>query len=319
ELMMNSDSLFITSTVQDEGFNTGITRFVLDKTDVKYVSSGMVPGTIDNQFSLDEYNGNLRIATTSYNREKQANVNNLYILDPKMKQLGAVENLAEGESIKSVRFMDDTAYVVTFRQTDPLFVIDLSDPKKPVVKGELKIPGFSEYLHPIDENTLVGIGYNTLTNRYGNVMTDGLKLSLFDVSDPTDPTETASLLLGNIGSESEALSNHRAVMWYPEMRLLGFPATLYTVRGTSADDPWSGDHTLAFAGYLVVRVNDDGFEVVGQLANDQSAQGFLRYDLDSSIERGLYIGKTLYTAAPGKLTAYSMDDFKQIGELVYPK
>jgi inhibitor of cysteine peptidase len=215
--------------------------------------------------------------------------------------------------------MGDTAYVVTFRETDPLFVIDLSNPEKPQVKGQLKIPGFSEYLHPINENTLLGLGVNTVVTKYGGVIEDGLKLSLFDVSDPSDPKETATYLLGNMGSTSEALQNHKAFMYYPEQKLMGFPATIYTSQGTDANDPWSGERTVSFAGYLVITANDNGFDIVGTIPNDgvKSESGFMRYDSGNTIERGIYIGKTLYTTSQAKIKAFSLDTFEQIGELEY--
>ena len=324
QIMMSKNNLFLTATVNSDGTRrwyeqaTGITRFAITEGGLQYQASGKVDGYIDNQFSLDEYNGNLRIATTSYN-DKNQTVNNVFVLDRMLKQIGAVENLAEGERIYSVRYMDDTAYVVTFRQTDPLFVIDLSNPAKPVVKGELKIPGFSEYLHPIDKDTLVGLGVNTVVNKFGSVAEDGLKLSLFDVSDPTAPKEKATYLLGNMGSTSEALSNHKAFMYYPEQKLIGFPATVYTTQGGEANNPWAGQRNVSFSGYLVIKVNDNGFDVVGTIPNDsnKSVSGFMRTDTSNAIERGIFIGQTLYTTAQARIMAFSLDDFKQIGELEY--
>lgn len=324
QIMMSNSNLFLTANVRSVETkswydrSTGITRFSVTEGGLQYLASGKVAGYIDNQFSLDEHKGNLRIATTSYN-DSGDTTNNVYVLDASLNQIGVLENLAEGERIYSVRYMGDTAYVVTFRETDPLFVIDLSNPAKPAVKGELKIPGFSEYLHPIDENTLLGLGMNTIVTKYGGVAEDGLKLSLFDVSDPTNPKEKVSYLLGNMGSTSEALENHKAFMYYPELKLVGFPATIYTTQGTTANDPWSGERTVGFAGYLVVKVNDSGFDIVGTIPNDgaESELGFMRYDSGNTIERGIYIGKTLYTTSEAKIMAFSLDTFEQIGELKY--
>ena len=323
EIMMSKKSLFLTATVYGENRNyydrsTGISRFDVTDGGLKYLVSGKVEGYIDDQFSLDEYNGMLRIATTSYNDDRNT-VNNLFVLDQKLEKIGEVTGLAEDERIYSVRFMGETAYVVTFKETDPLFVIDFSDPTKPIVKGELKIPGFSEYLHPIDENTLVGLGMNTYVNHNGGVIEDGLKLSLFDVSDPTDPKETASYLIGNTQSSSEALTNHKAFMYYPEKKLIGFPATVYTSYGATSARPWNGERKLSFSGYLVIRVADDRFSVVGTVPDggNQSAGGFMRNDLDQAIERGIYIGNTLYTFSQSRIMAFSIDDFTQIGEYKY--
>lgn len=323
QIMMSQNSLYLTATVTSADRqgryerSTGITRFSASGGGLKYLASGKVAGYIDNQFSLDEHEGNLRIATTSYNDSSQT-VNNLYVLDGQLQPVGSVEGLAEGERIYSVRYVGETAYVVTFRETDPLFVIDLSNPAKPQVKGELKLPGFSEYLHPIDKNTLLGFGMNTIATPHGGVVQDGLKLTLFDVTNPAAPKEKASYLLGNMGSTSEALQNHKALMFHPQQQLIGFPVTLYTAQGATAENPWAGSQTLSFAGYLVIKIKSDGFEVVGTLPNEGRAEGgFMRYDSGNSIQRGIYVGKTLYTIAPGRITAYTLDGFEPAGELRY--
>ncbi|MDF3004243.1 MAG: hypothetical protein K0S22_715 [Oscillospiraceae bacterium] len=324
QIMMSQNNLYLTATVMNSDSRnwrdrfTGISRFSVANGGLKYLASGKVAGYIDNQFSLDEYGGNLRIATTSYNKDDKTS-NNVYVLNGLLQPVGSVENLAEGERIYSVRYVGETAYVVTFRETDPLFVIDLKDPAKPVVKGQLKLPGFSEYLHPIDQNTLLGLGVNTVVTQHGGVIQDGLKLSLFDVSDPTSPKEKASFLLGNARSTTEALQNHKAIMYYPEQQLMGFPAIIYTAQGASADNPWSGSQQVSFAGYLVLKIKPDGFEIVGTLPNEDpgSSAGFMRSNLDDTISRGIYIGKTLYTVSPARIKAYSLDNFQRIGELKY--
>lgn len=326
QIMMSSDTLFLTATVPNRAGNryydrsTGITAFDVTEQGLRYRADGIAPGYIDNQFSLDEHNGNLRIATTSYN-EARDTVNNLFIYDQKLEQIGAVEGLAEGERIYSVRYIGDMAYVVTFRETDPLFAIDCSDPTAPVVKGELKIPGFSEYLHPLDETTLIGVGRNTMTNRYGAVMEDGLKISLFDVSDPENPVESAQLLLGNMGSDSPVLQNHHAFLCDAQRGFFGMPATVYTQRGASMTSPWSGETTLSFAGYLVFRITDDHqLALAGKMeGNDlqDNGTGILRGDAQEAIDRGLYIGDTLYTISNARVMAFSLTDFQKIGELRY--
>ena len=323
QIMMSQTSLYLTATVtRTDSQNryerlTGITRFSVTNGGLKYLASGKVAGYIDNQFSLDEHGGNLRIATTSYNDDNKT-VNNLFVLDGLLQPVGSVENLAEGERIYSVRYVGAIAYVVTFRETDPSFVIDLSDPAKPQVKGQLKLPGFSEYLHPIDQNTLLGLGMNTMVTQYGGVVQDGLKLTLFDVSNPASPKEKASYLLGNMGSTSEALQNHKAFMYYPEQQLIGFPATIYTTQGATPQDPWSGAQQVSFAGYLVLKIKADGFEIAGTLPNEDSGTGgFMRYELGNTIQRGIYVGKTIYTVSPARITAYSLDGFEQTAQLKY--
>ncbi|MBR6551343.1 MAG: beta-propeller domain-containing protein, partial [Clostridia bacterium] len=196
-------------------YTTEILKFDISNDKIEYKTKGKVNGTALNQFSVDEYNGYLRIATTTGNFQDAKN--NLYVLDADMVIVGMVEGLAKGETIKSVRFMGDTGYVVTFEQTDPLFVIDLKDPENPEVLGELKIPGFSNYLHPVTENYLLGIGVNGDDSGAG----DGMKVSLFDVSDNKNPKEVAKFeilpqentdnLWGYL--ESVAFYDHNAVCW----------------------------------------------------------------------------------------------------------
>ena len=133
---------------------------------------------------MDEYNGNFRIATTKYDKNSNQ-ISNVYVLDKDLKKLGETDDFAKGEDIHAVRFSGDTAYVITFEYTDPLFVIDLSNPKKPIIKGSVKISGFSTNLIPIDSDTLLGIG---TANDFSNPYARGIKFALFDVSDPQKPT-----------------------------------------------------------------------------------------------------------------------------------
>jgi inhibitor of cysteine peptidase len=165
-------------------------------------SNSEVPGHLLNQFSLDEYQGNLRIATTigSSILSLSNPVNDIYVLNDKLKAVGSLTGLSEDERIYSARFIGDKAYLVTFRETDPFFVIDLSDPKNPKTKGELKIPGYSSYLHPIDENKILGIGKE---NQY-------VKITLFDVSDPQNPLELSKYLLSEYWSD--VLNTHKAFL-----------------------------------------------------------------------------------------------------------
>jgi len=320
-MMMTGDTLILAGTVWDSDWSsrdTGVVRFAVGGGNLlRYTSSGRVPGWIDGQFALDVSGGLLRVATTSYGGEKKnETVNHLLIYDEKMDLVGSVEGLAEGERIYSVRYFGDTAYVVTFRETDPLFAIDLSDPKHPTVLGQLKIPGFSEYLHPAGDGLLIGVGQNTMTNAYGGVLTDGLKFSLFDVSDPADPKEIAAEILGNRGSYSEVLHNHKAFLYDGANQRFGLPATICRVYGVTADNPWGNNSSVTFDGYLVYRFGRDGFERLGALASEDSDDPF-GYSYDHTIERGVVIGKTLYTAANSGLTAWDYETLEQTGSLEY--
>ncbi len=200
ELYASQNGLFLSETCYDEEEITKIYRFEYTDTGVKYKYMGRVPGYIDSQFSMSYDGEYFRIATT-VNKPNGVSGNNLYILNNDMRVAGKVEDLAQGETIQSVRFVGNMAYVVTFRQTDPLFVIDLSDPENPKVKGELKIPGFSEYLHPIADGLLIGVGQNgTSAGTNGDC-----KVSLFDVSNPYEPKETSVV----------TVSGGKAYAWTP--------------------------------------------------------------------------------------------------------
>jgi len=170
--------------------------------DLKFAGSGSVPGQPLNQFSLDEYNGNLRIATTIggswFVRSETAN--DVYVLDGQMNIIGSVRDLGKTEKIYSARFIGDKGYVVTFRQTDPFYVIDLADPRNPKLAGELKIPGYSGYLHPVTEDKIIGIGMENST----------VKISYFDVSNPANPVEMDKYSLNEYWSE--AVNNHHAFL-----------------------------------------------------------------------------------------------------------
>lgn len=184
-----------------------------------YVGSGGVEGTPNGQFAFDEYLGNLRVATTVTRRTGDWSwdtVNHVSVLDGStLGVLGVTPDMAPGERMYGVRFRGPLAYVVTFRQTDPLFVVDLAEPTAPKVVGELKIPGFSTYLQPLDDTHLLAIGRDA-----------GVKLSLFDVSDPTAPREVATKKLGN-ATYSVAGSNHLAFTYFPARGLLAIPGTSY--------------------------------------------------------------------------------------------
>lgn len=216
-LYASSKGLFLCETTGNATQDTTkIYKFDYTDTGVEYKCTGKVNGYINNQFSMSYDGEYFRIATTANNAKVNGEVvsfsiddrtNNLYILNNDMEIVGKVEDLAKGELIESVRFVGNMAYVVTFRQTDPLFVIDLTDPENPTVKGELKIPGFSEYLHPITENLLVGVGKDgTETGTNGDC-----KVSLFDVTDPYAPKETIALSVANgSGYVSTGISyNHK--------------------------------------------------------------------------------------------------------------
>ncbi len=178
--------------------------------DVKILKAATVEGEIDDQFSMDEKGGYFRIATTSFDDAGDES-NNLFVMDKNLKVTGKVSGFAKGESIRAVRYIKDKAYVITYEETDPLFVIDLSDVSKPVIEGEVKISGFSTLLVPVAEDRLLGIGYSTEDGEDIDMeVTNGLKFALFDVSDPSSPKVLHSKSIK--GASSEVQEDHRALV-----------------------------------------------------------------------------------------------------------
>ena len=205
---------------------TIVHKIGIDGMDVEYESKGEVPGIVLNQFSFDEYKNNLRIATTTGNVWDESGLNHLYVLDEELEIIGSVEDLAKGERIYSARFIGDKAYMVTFKKVDPLFVIDLSDAENPKVLGYLKITGYSDYLHPYDENHIIGIGKETAGGDEQFSWYQGIKVSLFDVSDFENPTEVAKIEIGDRGTDSAALYEHKAFLFDKEKGIIVIPITL---------------------------------------------------------------------------------------------
>lgn len=283
---------------------TLIYKIGINKGQLEYKAKGSVIGQVLNQFSLDEYKGNLRIATTKSQlwmpyqatQESSESYSNIYVLDGDLKVLSGLENLATTERIYAARFLGDRAYIVTYRQTDPIFVIGLADPQNPKVLASLKIPGFSTYIHPYDEtgNKIIGIGKSTEESADGSVKVKGLKLSLFDFTDLSKPKETDSYLIGGVNSDSIALYDHKAFLFSLNKDLLVLPAAVY-----SEAPETSGQ--LSFGGALVMGVKNDKFVLKGKIDHSDGGkngqadywQGFNYYD--NSVKRSLYINNDLLT------------------------
>ncbi|NTW22657.1 hypothetical protein HGA34_03930 [Candidatus Falkowbacteria bacterium] len=301
---------------------TVVHKIAIAEDKIEYKTVAEVPGMVLNQFSMDEQDGYFRIATTknrSWSNLVEQNENesysNMYVLDKDMKQVGALENLAKGERIYSVRFLGKRAYMVTFKQTDPLFVIDLSVPAAPKVLGELKIPGFSNYLHPYDENTLIGFGKDTSENQFGGVIAGGLKLSLFDVSQVDKPVELDHYTMGDRGSDSIALSDHRAFLFSRDKNLLVVPVSLYQ---SSNKMEWG---KFVFGGAAVFSIDDKKFVLRGKIDHSDNGQPGGNYYLDgysyydNNVLRSLYIKDTLFTYSARYLKANKLSDLAELKKI----
>lgn len=197
--------------------------------------------------------------------------------------------------------------MVTFVQTDPLFVIDLSNPTNPAVLGELKIPGFSNYLHPYDETHIIGFGQDTTTKNYGYgdvIITNGMKMAIFDVSDVSNPKEMYSIKIGDRSTYSELLSNHKALLFSKEKNLLAFPIRIAS--NTS-------NNYYTFQGAIVYNVDlETGFTLKGQISNKDSQNSYFYYDSDKVINRIIYIGNNLITLSPTLVKVTDMTTMEEV-------
>ncbi len=295
---------------------TTVYKFSLDKGRVTYLTKGDVPGRILNQFSMDEYDGNFRIATTRgqmWRSDEFTSRNNVYILNETLNIIGKLEDIAPGERIYSTRFVGSKCYMVTFRQVDPLFVIDLT-PENPKILGALKIPGYSDYLHPYDENHIIGFGKDTEETKDGGVLMQGMKMAVFDVSDVTKPKELFKEIIGGRGTDSELLRNHKALLFSKERGLLAFPVRVVegnTDRKSSTD---------VFQGAYVYSIDmSKGFNLRSKITHiseeDYLKSGYYGYYGDKNIERLLYIDDALYSLSKARIAAHSLTDMKEIKAL----
>ncbi|HOQ36511.1 MAG TPA: beta-propeller domain-containing protein [Acetivibrio sp.] len=304
---------------------TTVYKFSLNGEKVTYLSMGDVPGSILNQYSMDENNGYFRIATTTgqvWGTGDNISKNNVYILGDAMNIVGSVEDMAPGEQIYSVRFMGDRGYVVTFRTVDPLFVIDLMDPSNPKILGSLKIPGYSDYLHPYDENHIIGFGKDTVEIK-DNAYYLGMKIALFDVTDVENPIQKFSETIGDRGTDSELLHNPKALLFSKSKNLLAFPVTVMEVKNKSRNSDYLEYGEFTFQGAYVYNIDtEDGFVLKGRITHisdeEYKKAGSYYYNPERFVERILYIGDTLYTLSPGMVKANGLNDMEEKDSLVIP-
>jgi len=280
---------------------TVINKVGVDDGKITPSANGKVPGHIMNQFSLDEKDNVLRIATTVSQRwsrfgsQSTKSTNGVYTLDSDLNVLDQLEGLAEDEQIYSTRFIDNRLYMVTFKQVDPFFVIDLSDEKDIKELGKLKIPGFSRYMHPYDEDVIIGIGQDaTETGR-----TKGLKISLFDVSDVNNPKEIAKYVTEERYAQSTALYEHKAFLFSKEKNLLVIPAYNYDYEHKSDN----------YNGAFVFEIKKDSITLRGLIDH---SEGKTEQYWQPSVERSLYIEELLYTKSPNLLRINKISDLSKV-------
>ena len=327
----SADAVYVAGTSWEggAGMTTSLMAFSLGDR-IEHLASGSVPGFVPDQFAMDEAaDGTFRIATQTglWGRSASSAVHVLDRQGHNFVTLGSVTGIAPGEDLKSVRFIDDQAFVVTFLQVDPLFVIDLADPRNPRITGELKIPGFSSYLHPMEQGRLFGIGQGDSGNTG--------KLSLFDVSDPAAPAEVDAVTLGGPDgwASSEAAWDHHAFSWFATHGLLAVPVTETTWSREPVvwdDLPVEGGEELVEIGadtgdepeiILVPAFGIDPPETsyaVKLFAVDRDA-GFTHVvDVrhDSPVLRSLRIGDQLYTVSTTAIAVHQLGgSYQELGRL----
>lgn len=287
----------------DSDRSSRISRYSLQGGALRHTGAAGVRGRVLNDYSVDEYDGYLRVATTD------SGGNHLIVLDGSLKTVGSINGLAKGESIQSVRFMGKAGYMVTYRQTDPLFALDLSSPTNPRVTGQLKVPGFSSYLHPFGTKYLVGIGRDTAETFYidskgkrvptGGAVDQGLKMSLFDVSSPTKPREVTKTILGKSGTWSPGENNPRALLVDTNLGLIAMPI----MYNDGDADVWSGG--------IVMDIQPKGITAKAKLKLlTKESELYNFYD-----SRFCRIGSKLYFSVRNSIWAYDYDTFKELGSV----
>lgn len=309
----------------ESGYYTEIYKFDI-KENVEYKAKTKVKGKTINQYSLDEKDNHLRIALYDNDGSRVA------IFDEDLKQIGISDNVAKGEKMYSSRFIGDKVYFVTYKTIDPLFVMDLSNEAKPKVLGKLKIPGYSTYLHPYDENHIIGIGMETkeIINRNSNgkvisttAKVVGMKMALFDVSNVNSPVQISSVVIGDSRTTSAILTNPKALLFSKEKYLIAIPVNNYSQdfevtlsnnyetminNYTKYSKPYNAE------GYFVYNINvQDGFKLKGVITHEKTNATY--YYSNSKLLRGLYIDNNLYTVSETMIKVNELDSLKAVGEL----
>ena len=332
DMFVSANNIYVTYQAWNtNNQNTNIYRISVNQGSLKIEAKGSVPGSPINKYAMDEDNTYFRIATTNWIQDNATTsdgaifkvsrqLNSIYILKPDLTIAGKLERFKMDESIYSVRFLGNKCYIVTFKQIDPFFIIDLSNPVAPKVAGELKIPGYSSYLHPYDENHIIGIGTENNT----------VKLSLFDVTNVNAPKETAKYIIQSQWSDSPVAYDPHAFLFDAQRQLLvipvsvnNLPITIQPVIGSTAKDGMTSSSIAPsyWQGVYVFNLNTaNGFSLRGnitQIDNTDQTQSGYYYSMGSNfvINRALYIGNTLYTVSNGAVQLNNLDSLALLSKI----
>jgi inhibitor of cysteine peptidase len=310
-MYVSLNNIYVTFPNTDE--ETTICRIYMDNNNLTAMAQGEAPGQVLNQFSMDEYGDYFRIATTTWMGEQSTNV---YVLDMNLKIVGRLENISVGENFHSARFVGDRCYLVTFQKTDPLFVVDLSDPTSPKVLGNLTVSGYSDYLQPYDENHLIGVGKETVEaeSRYFSWY-QGVKIAIFDVTNVSNPVQMWNVTIGDRRSDSPVLYDHKALLFDKQMDLLVIPVTVAKIDPNQYPNgvPDNAYGTQVWQGVYVYNITlADGLVLKGNITHAETP-GLPPNTL--FVNRALYIGNVLYTVSQGKIELNSLVDLSLLKEI----
>jgi inhibitor of cysteine peptidase len=325
-IYVSLDQIYLTQPIWSQTEETTIHRISIQGSSINYEATGTVPGHVLNQFSMDEYNGYFRVATSDYGFIQPLGVmgttsivsqqqTNLYVLDSGLHIIGSLEALSPGEAFYAARFMGDRAYLVTYQRMDPLFVIGLGNPHQPMVLGQLNITGVSDYLQPYDQTHLIGIGKSSTNVTWENAaLFQGLKFSFFDVTDPSHPVDTSNFLAGDRGSDSPALTDHRAVLFDQSLNLFVVPVAIAQAQQNTTN-PW-GYNPIVWQGAYVFSVTiQNGIAFRGGITHYPTGILPPYYNGNLYITRSLYIGNVLYTISNGMVKMNSLTDLSELGSV----
>lgn len=293
---------------------TDLLRFNIDT--MKLEAQTSFEGYLLNQFSLDIYNQSIRVAATNWNANAKVS-NSVYVYNMNLDLESSILGIAPGESIRAVRFIENKGYVVTFENIDPLFVLDLSNPFTAKIVGELKVPGFSTYIHPISKDTLFGIAedveviqYTDVSGKVFNSMKhNGVKVSLFDVSDPTSPKEVQSINIIGPNGYSEGQYNHKAIVYDAENQLLYLPYSDYPMTSCEVKD--GNCQYLHTSGIKIVKITGKEVQLVKTIEFSVDNQG------SNYVSRSLFIGNSLYLVTNKGLVEYNRTTLEEVRRITY--
>jgi inhibitor of cysteine peptidase len=315
-------------TLLNDEERTDVYKFSLSDSRATFVAMGDVPGSILNQYSMDEHGPYFRVATTEHGwwNVTGEDSNNMFVFNGEMSVVGSVSDIAVGEQIYAARFLGNRAFVVTFRQIDPLFAVDLTDPANPTIVGQLTLPGYSNFLLPYDENHLIGLGKDVIIAEdhtdgdvpwNGAAFFQGMKLAMFNVTDLHNPVLVHSVSIGDRGTESPALYDPHAILFDRQSNLLAFPVSIAQVQDPDPNDPSQWGETV-FQGVQIYDVSsENGFVLRGEITQIPDGHNVWD-DWDKWIDRVLFIGPHFFTLSLGEVKATDISTLSDIATLELP-